>query len=100
MEDAAAQPLYEPSPGTTPLWQQTCLVGLFDASLELRTVSNQLQQALNAKIYATLRIEPLEEQHWERVWMNQFHPMRSLVNVYGFVLAGRPPLTLQPLILC
>ncbi len=76
MEDAAAQPLYEPSPGTTPLWQQTCLVGLFDSNLELRTVRNQLQLALDARVYATLRIEPLEEQHWERAWMDQFHPMQ------------------------
>src|SRR5690554_7387696 len=31
MEDAADQPLYEPDPGTTPLWSQTTVTGLFQS---------------------------------------------------------------------
>ena len=35
MEDAADQPLYEPDPGTTPLWHQTSVTGLFGSDREI-----------------------------------------------------------------
>ena len=76
MEDAASQPLYEPPPGATPLWKQTCIVGLFDSDIDLQPVLKALQDTVEEEHYATLRVEQLEEQNWERAWMDQFHPMQ------------------------
>lgn len=74
-EDAADQPLFEPPPGATPLWTATRVVGLFDADTNMATVVEQLETTLAGPLrgwHAT----PLDDQDWERAWMDDFHPMR------------------------
>ena len=44
LQDAEDQPLYEPPPGATPLWQQNRLIALFDADTDLQRVRRQLKQ--------------------------------------------------------
>jgi ribosomal protein L11 methyltransferase len=75
MQDAADQPLYEPPPGATPLWQLTNVVGLFDEESLIEPILTQLREALGAALpeYA---VERLEDQDWERAWMDDFKPMR------------------------
>lgn len=71
MEDAADQPIYEPDPGTTPLWQRTRVVGLFSAESDV--------EALARRVCGTSRqwsIVPLEEKDWSRAWMDRFEPLR------------------------
>ena len=75
MLDAADQPLYEPPPGATPLWQLTNVLGLFDAEHD----PQQLIQMLNDSWPGDLpefRQEILDDQDWERAWMDDFHPMQ------------------------
>ncbi len=73
-EDAEDQPLLEPPPGETPLWEQVVVVGLFDEALDQHTIEQQLQQQLPQP--NNLSITPLEEQDWVRAWMDDFHPMQ------------------------
>ncbi len=73
-EDAEDQPLLEPPPGETPLWEQVVVVGLFDDALEQTEIKQQLQQRLPQQ--NNLVITPLEEQDWVRAWMDDFHPMQ------------------------
>ncbi len=74
--DAADQPLYEPPPGATPLWDAMRVVGLFDAETEMEPVLLQLAATLEPEPLPPLRIEQLEEKDWSRVWMDAFKPMR------------------------
>ncbi len=75
MQDAADQPLYEPPPGATPLWQMTNVVGLFDESFAMDTVVDQLRDAMDGEL-PELAILELEDQDWERAWMDDFKPMQ------------------------
>ncbi len=75
MQDAADQPLYEPPPGATPLWQLTNVVGLFDESFDMEAVIEHLREN-NPVELPEYRIEELAEQDWERAWMDDFKPMR------------------------
>lgn len=75
MQDAADQPLYEPPPGATPLWQLTNVVGLFDESFETESIIAELQTLWPAEL-PDYRSEVLQDQDWERAWMDDFKPMR------------------------
>ena len=73
--DAEDQPIYEPDLGTTPLWSHTHLLALFEADADLGHLSAQLE-LLTASPAPALQIEQIEDQDWERSWMDNFHPMR------------------------
>ncbi len=74
--DAADQPLLEPAPGETRLWNATRITGLFDADSDPDLLRAALQNALSARIFASLEQETLQDQVWERAWLDDFHPMR------------------------
>ena len=73
--DAADQPLFEPLPGETPLWDQTLVIGLFTADVGTEDLIGQLQQHWAAGPLPSYRWEGLEDQDWERVWLKHFKPM-------------------------
>jgi len=78
LTDNANQPLFEPPLGTTPLWSQTRIEGLFDSTLDMDVVSNILQHYFKEELpdqSLNYKIEALEDQEWEKVWMKDFKPM-------------------------
>jgi ribosomal protein L11 methyltransferase len=75
-EDAKDNPLFEPAPNTTPLWHDTRVIGLFDANIDIEAIKTQLQQDLDPAIFASLKIDPLEDQDWVRTTLNNFQPMQ------------------------
>ncbi len=75
MQDAADQPLYEPPPGATPLWQLTNVVGLFAEDTDGDALLEQLKAQWQDE-FPDYRSEVLEDQDWERAWMDDFKPMR------------------------
>ena len=73
LTDGADQPLFEPPPGETPLWNSTRLVGLFEAGDDMAAISAHFAAALPG---APFRVEALEDRDWTRAWMDNFKPMR------------------------
>ena len=74
LEDNADQPLYEPPPGTTPLWQNTRVIGLFETSADMDVVRELLKPQFKDGLPPS-RVEILEDQNWEQVWIERFQPM-------------------------
>ncbi len=72
--DAADQPLFEPGPGEIALWDAVQLVGLFTEEYTEADLRAQLA-ALYGEALPPVKIEPLEDQVWERAWMEHFQPM-------------------------
>ncbi len=75
-EDAEDQPLLEPPPGATPLWERIDVVGLFDAKLDQELITAALFGQLSIESRSTIKTEELEDQDWVRAWMDDFHPMK------------------------
>lgn len=73
--DAEDQPIFEPDLGTTPLWQHTHLLALFEADTERQPLIDQLQQFWQAPL-PEYQFEDIADQDWERSWMDNFKPMR------------------------
>ncbi|MCV6587934.1 MAG: 50S ribosomal protein L11 methyltransferase [Marinobacterium sp.] len=79
-EDSKDQPIFEPDLGTTPLWSNTTLTGLFDANHDLEVTLAFIRQA-HEQLFAdkpmpVIKAEILEDKDWERAWMDNYHPMQ------------------------
>ena len=73
--DAEDQPIFEPDLGTTPLWSHTHLLALFEAETDPDNLIAHLQLLTGAEL-PQHQIEQIEDQDWERSWMDNFQPMR------------------------
>jgi len=76
MEDAADQPLLEPAPDEAPLWDRIRITGLFPEDSNPELLSKEIRSGLPSTTQLQLEVERLADQVWERVWMDDFHPMR------------------------
>ncbi|MGI9320941.1 MAG: 50S ribosomal protein L11 methyltransferase [Thiogranum sp.] len=75
-EDAADQPLFEPDPGTAPLWSATRITALFEATADISTLKQRLASTFGKTVIGRLHEDTLQDQDWERAWLDQFHPMQ------------------------
>ncbi len=73
--DAEDQPIFEPDLGTTPLWSHTHLLALFEADTDADALVAHLQLLTDGNL-PEHQIEHIEDQDWERSWMDGFAPMR------------------------
>jgi len=89
--DAADQPLFEPDPGTTPLWSATRVTALFDADAELASLKQQLADTYGTAVLDRLVEETLHDRDWERIWLDQFHPMQFGKRLWICPAGQRPP---------
>ncbi len=76
MEDAEDEPMLEPAPGETPLWSQTRVTGLFPEDSNQEQLLQHIREQLQPDPGMGLTVERLADQVWERVWLDDFHPMR------------------------
>ena len=74
--DAADQPLFEPGPGEIALWEDLQLVGLFTDDYQESVLTDELAALLSGEPLPDLLFERLEDQVWERSWMEHFQPMQ------------------------
>lgn len=74
--DAKDQAVFQKEPGSTPLWDETYLICLFDDTTELGAVLAWIKNNPVILNRATLQIERIEDQAWERSWMTDFKAMQ------------------------
>lgn len=74
--DAKDTPMYEPKPGEIMLWPDTQVVGLFEATDDMKAIIQRLGKARILGADFAYKLEPLEDKDWEREWMDNFHPMQ------------------------
>ncbi|NII12312.1 50S ribosomal protein L11 methyltransferase [Oleiagrimonas sp. C23AA] len=68
--------IFEPGVGETPLWQGVVLNALFDADADQRALSDALGAQVAGLSPEQISFRRVEDQDWERAWMDQFQPMR------------------------
>ena len=74
LEDNADEPLLEPGPGETPLWQNIKLVALFETGLDLSQVLADVPSQWVTASAGEAKFVP--DQDWERAWMAGFEPLQ------------------------
>ena len=80
--DAADEALLEPAPGESPLWQRTRISGLFTQESDPERLRRELVHTLGEEIGQNLECEALEDRQWERVWLDNFRPMKFGRNLW------------------
>ena len=88
-QDAKDNPVLEPLPGETPLWDHLIITGMFEADTSLNSLTEKLEKQFPNQI--KLRKEILEEQQWERTWMEHFHPMKFGNNLWIYPTHSERP---------
>lgn len=72
--DAGDEPQLEPGPGETPLWSVVTLTALFESDPESAALVERLALDLTARLGERPRVHRIEDQAWERVWLDTFKP--------------------------
>jgi ribosomal protein L11 methyltransferase len=75
LADAGDEPLLEPAPGATPLWQDIRLRALFEHGVNPALIAATLAAVLGLAPEA-VGVEHVEDRAWEREWLKDFRPMR------------------------
>ncbi|MDF1622854.1 MAG: 50S ribosomal protein L11 methyltransferase [Pseudohongiella nitratireducens] len=73
--DAEDEAVFQLEPGATPLWQQTLLSALFEEDTPIDEILLTLKSA-SLLSDEDLVVETIEDQDWERAWMDEFKPMK------------------------
>lgn len=74
-DDAGDQPLFEPPPGETPLWQRTKVTALFERDVDGEAIALAARRQFGERILDWDSVI-IEDQVWERAWMEHFKPMQ------------------------
>jgi ribosomal protein L11 methyltransferase len=73
---ATAQPVYEPKIGETKIWEQTKTIALFELDASPEIIKSLLFQQFSDNSVHDWHAEVLQDQIWERAWMEHFQPMQ------------------------
>ena len=85
LDDAGDQPLFEPLPGESPLWDEVILTGLFDATTDAgsRQAIEQLSHEIGAQVQASRTwVSAVDDKDWEREWMSNYQPIECANNLW------------------
>ncbi len=77
-ENAGRDEFYEVAFPGTPSWDSVRVTGLFDGQSDIDKIKNLTLGALqeNGVIKVPYTLERLEDQNWERVWLDSFKPIQ------------------------
>lgn len=70
------QAIFEPGVGEIPLWNEMMLTALFDADTDALVLLAALEAFDPELDWTQARFEKVEDQDWERAWMDQYAPLR------------------------
>lgn len=80
--DAEDQPVYEPPPGETKIWQLTKIIALFELDTEPELVKTVLFSQFKEHLLENWFHEVLQDQTWERTWMEHYQPMKFAESLW------------------
>ena len=68
--------ILEPGVGETPVWKSLVLTALFEADTDALALLAALESFDPDLDWSNASFRAVEDQDWERVWLDQFQPMR------------------------
>ena len=90
LTDAADQPILEPAPEETPVWNDVIITGLFSFDDKQQPLLDHIAQCM-ADIEFSCETQILEDQNWTRAWMEHFHAMQFGDRLWVCPLHLEPP---------
>lgn len=79
LDDAGDQPLFEPLPGESPLWDDVIITALFEDNINLEDISQDIAQQITAtRVWQS----HIDDKDWEREWMKHYQPIECANNLW------------------
>lgn len=83
LEDAGDQPLFEPMPGESPLWDEVILTAIFTQDTYNQADFETLGYDIASQTQASrVWISTLADKDWEREWMQYYQPIQCAYNLW------------------
>jgi ribosomal protein L11 methyltransferase len=76
LDAADEQAIFEPGVGEIPLWNEMTLTALFEEHTDALVLLAALEAFDPGLDWRQARFEKVEDQDWERAWLDRFEPMR------------------------
>ncbi len=74
--DAGDNPIFEPAPGTTPLWNTTQMSALFEGGISETAIQLMVAKSISPAPIPSIYFAILEEQDWVTSWKRDLRPMQ------------------------
>jgi ribosomal protein L11 methyltransferase len=74
--DAEDEPVYEPAIGETKIWTNTRVIALYELTADPANIRSQTLKHFQPEALKYWEFEVIEDQAWERAWMEHYHPMK------------------------
>lgn len=91
LADAKDEPLYEPLPGHTPVWQDSVVTGMFDSSHHPEQLYQRLSEQLPEHLLDSLRQSQLEDQDWVQAYRHHYFPIQCADKLWIVPSWHQPP---------
>lgn len=91
LSDAGDEPIYEPLPGTTPIWQESVVTAIFAAEADPENLYQQITAALPNHLASGLRQHSLHDQDWEQAYKQHFQPIQCAPGLWIVPSWSTPP---------
>ena len=76
LDAADEQAIFEPGVGEIPLWNEMTITALFPADTDGLVLLSAMESFDPGLDWSKVRFAAVEDQDWERAWMDLFQPMR------------------------
>ena len=76
LDAADEQAIFEPGVGEIPLWDEMTITALFPADTDGLVLLSAMESFDPGLDWSKVRFAAVEDQDWERAWMDLFQPMR------------------------
>ena len=80
--DAGDEAIYEPPPGTTPVWSESVVTATFDAALDPESLRQRISEALPAGLASGLRQHELADADWSNAYRDHFRPLECAPGLW------------------
>ncbi|MCX7099089.1 MAG: 50S ribosomal protein L11 methyltransferase [Methylococcales bacterium] len=74
--DAEDEPVYEPAIGETKIWSNTQVIALYELDADPGQIKSLVLQKFNNTDLHDWQLEAVDDQEWERAWMEHYKPMK------------------------
>lgn len=96
LQDRQDEPVFDLLDGEQPLWSQTTVSGLWPENAELKSVIEQLTEAMAPLPLPYWRVETLVDQQWETVWLDRYQPISINDRLWICPVDKQPPGEILP----
>lgn len=91
LADRGDEPVLEPRPGEIRLWSDTLVRALFDDPGDGQSTIAELARRFGAPLPAGALVRPVAPRDWERVWLEDWKPMRFGRRLWVCPTAAQAP---------